>query len=103
MSLKEIAEKAGVSVSTVSRVISDKDSKAASKQVKERIWSIVRETGYVPDTNAQHLRMRGSTSKKPVNNKYYACVYARNQDNKDMFFPSWRRPSSMRHIKVITF
>lgn len=86
MSLKEIAERAGVSVSTVSRVLSDKDTKAASKEVKERIWNLVRETGYVPDSNAQRLRRRGESSKKQTNNKYYACVYARNQDNKDMFF-----------------
>ena len=44
MTLKEIAQKAGVSISTVSRVINNQNSKAASKEVQDRIWQIVRET-----------------------------------------------------------
>ena len=37
MKLKDIAKAAGVSTSTVSRVLNDKDTKAASKEVKNRI------------------------------------------------------------------
>ena len=43
MRLKDIAEKVGVSTSTVSRVLNDRDTKAASKKVKERVWQAVRE------------------------------------------------------------
>ena len=48
MTLKEIAKEAGVSISTVSRVLNQPNTKAASAQVQERIWNIVRKTGYVP-------------------------------------------------------
>ena len=38
MTLKEIARQANVSVSTVSRVINQKNTKAASPEVQERIF-----------------------------------------------------------------
>lgn len=85
MTLKDVAQMAGVSVSTVSRVINDKETKAASKQVRERIWDIIRETGYVPNANAQYLRKNSSPSNPGSCKRYYACIYARSQ-NKDMFF-----------------
>ena len=44
MTMKEIAALAGVSASTVSRVINHPDSKAASKEVENRIWEIVGRT-----------------------------------------------------------
>ena len=55
MTLKEIAQKAGVSISTVSRVINNQNSKAASKEVQDRIWQIVRETGYTPNISAKAI------------------------------------------------
>ena len=87
MKLKDIAKAAGVSTSTVSRVLNDKDTKAASKEVKNRIWEIVRETGFVPNENAQNLRRSGLSQKRDTDGKhYYAMIYSRSQDNKDMFF-----------------
>ena len=58
MTLKEIAKEAGVSISTVSRVINNNDTRAASKEVQERLWEIVRRTGYVPNTSARELKMK---------------------------------------------
>ena len=52
MTLKEIAQEAGVSISTVSRVINQGNSNVASKEVQNRIWEIVRRTGYIPNSNA---------------------------------------------------
>ena len=49
MTLKEIAKEAGVSVSTVSRVINQENTKAASPKVQARIWEIIRRTGYSPN------------------------------------------------------
>lgn len=87
MTLRDIAKAAGVSISTVSRVLNDKDTKAASKEVQDRIWEIIRETGYIPNADAQNLRRSGKVSKRVVSEKhYYAIVYARSQDNKDLFF-----------------
>lgn len=60
MTLKEIASLAGVSPSTVSRVINHPGSKAASRKVEDKIWQIVRETGYIPDISARSLKLHGT-------------------------------------------
>lgn len=86
MTLKDIAQEAGVSVSTVSRVLNDRNTKAASKEVRERIWKIIRDTGYVPNRNAQYLRRESSVNSVERKKQYFACIYARSADNKDMFF-----------------
>ena len=57
MTLKEIARQANVSVSTVSRVINQKNTKAASPEVQERIWKIVRKSGYTPNATARSLKL----------------------------------------------
>lgn len=86
MTLKDIAQEAGVSVSTVSRVLNDRDTKAASREVRERIWKIIRDTDYVPNRNAQYLRKRSEGNRTERKKHYFACIYARSADNKDMFF-----------------
>ena len=73
MTLKEIAKEAGVSVSTVSRVINN-NSKAASKEVQERIWEIVRRTGYTPNSVAQNLKQGGLRLPKPNPAPLPACL-----------------------------
>ena len=89
MTLKEIAQKAGVSISTVSRVINSQNSKAASKEVQDRIWQIVRETGYTPNISAKSLQ-KGVQA--PINTRSLACVFARTPDSpNDPFFSSLAR------------
>lgn len=56
MTLKEIATQAGVSISTVSRVINKSGRCPASKEVQDRIWEIVRQTGYTPNSSARQLK-----------------------------------------------
>ena len=58
MTLKDIAKKAGVSISTVSRIINGNSSNAASKEMQDKIWSIARAGGYVPNTSAQALKQK---------------------------------------------
>ena len=84
MTLKDIAARAGVSISTVSRIINDKETKAASREVRERVWRIIRETGYVPNRNAQKLRL--VEKEKGRTGKYIATVFARASDSNDIFF-----------------
>lgn len=55
MNLKDIAELAGVSTATVSRVTNG--SGPVSKKTADRVLRIIREHGYVPDTIAKSLRM----------------------------------------------
>ena len=56
MTLKEIAREAGVSISTVSRVLNQPGSKAAGKEVREKIWDEVRAGGYTPNAAARELK-----------------------------------------------
>lgn len=80
MTLKEIALRAGVSISTVSRVINNKDSKAASPEVQEKIWSIVRETGYTPNAAARNLKLGGYEESAVKKTRSIACIVARSQN-----------------------
>lgn len=54
--LKDIAQRAGVSVMTVSKVM--RDAPDISTTTKARIKAFAQQMGYVPDTNAQSLRTR---------------------------------------------
>lgn len=58
VTIKDVAKLAGVSISTVSRVIND--SKPVSKEVREKVLEIVKETGYRPNDVARSLVTRRS-------------------------------------------
>lgn len=55
MTVREIAEKAGVSIGTVDRVLHGRGR--VSPETKERILSIVKESGYTPNPIARHLKL----------------------------------------------
>ncbi|MBU5479782.1 LacI family DNA-binding transcriptional regulator [Blautia sp. MSJ-19] len=87
MTLKEIAKQANVSISTVSRVINQKNTKAASLEVQERIWEIVRKSGYTPNATARNLKMGKNSQIQNTVPKSIACIYARsNSSVSDPFF-----------------
>ncbi len=87
MTLKEIAKEANVSISTVSRVINQKNTKAASPQVQERIWEIVRKSGYTPNSSARALKLGPSAPSPETESKTIACIYARGDVAvSDLFF-----------------
>lgn len=91
MTLKEIAAEAGVSISTVSRVINKSSKCPASPEVQKHIWEIVRRTGYVPNATARDLK-RGTTSGREVPSRSIACLFARASDAEtDLFFSSLAR------------
>lgn len=58
VTIKDVAKKAGVSISTVSRVIND--SKPVSSGIKDRVLKVIEETGYVPNPVARSLVMKKS-------------------------------------------
>lgn len=64
ITLKDIAKEAGVAISTVSRVVNRTQKNAASPQVQEKIWSLVKKYNYVPNPVARSLKMASTT---PVN------------------------------------
>lgn len=82
MTLKEIAAMAGVSVSTVSRVLNCPENTFASEPVRERIWQIVRETGYVPNAVARSLKI-GSQNGGLVLSHTIMCFLGRSQAPSD--------------------
>ena len=59
VTLKDIAERAGVSSMTVSRVMNGKRG-AVSQETSERIKKIAQEMGYVPNSSARALASRSS-------------------------------------------
>ena len=65
MTLKEIAQEAGVSISTVSRVVHKNSPGAASKEVQDKIWEIVRRTGYTPNSTARTLKLGEQEAAQP--------------------------------------
>lgn len=84
MTLKEIAKLAGVAPSTVSRVLNQPDSSAASAETRDRIWEIVRQTGYVPNQSARALRMGAENA---AASKSICCIFARSDEMmNDPFF-----------------
>ena len=59
MTLKDIAEMAGVSTMTVSNVINGKTSRVSQK-TRDKINSIIEEYNYVPNMNARSLSNNSS-------------------------------------------
>jgi DNA-binding LacI/PurR family transcriptional regulator len=57
MSIKKIAQKAGVSQATVSRVLNNPGYHCSSPEVRERIWKAAMELNYVPNEAARNLKM----------------------------------------------
>ncbi len=53
ITIKDVAKQAGVSISTVSRVIND--SKPVTDEVKQRVLDVIKETGYIPNPLARSL------------------------------------------------
>ncbi len=58
ITIKEIAQKAGVSVATVSRVLTD--SRAVRPEHRERVMKVARECGYTPNMAARSLVKKGT-------------------------------------------
>lgn len=69
MTLKQVAEEVGVSISTVSRVINQKNPHAASPEIQKKIWDAVQKLNYSTPT----LRNKLIASSTPV----IACLFAR--------------------------
>lgn len=91
MTQKDIAREANVSVSTVSRVINNKGGNVASKEVRDRIWEIVRRTNYIPNDHAQKLRS-GTVSEGNETPGSIECLFARTPfAAKDQFFSELAR------------
>ena len=55
--LKDIAQKTGLDVSTVSRVLNNDTSRMVSKRTRQQVLKVAQEMGYRPHRSARALRM----------------------------------------------
>jgi DNA-binding LacI/PurR family transcriptional regulator len=86
VTLKDISKKAGVSISTVSRIINNDRNKPSSKKTTEKVWKIIRELGYVPNMNARNLS-KGYEKSENIKTHIIGCILASSKETyKDPFF-----------------
>lgn len=99
VTLKDIADMAGVSVSTVSRVLNGASDKVARDEVKDKILEIARNYKYIPNKTAQSLQKGHMTAKT----KEYkiGIIFARlDKDDYNPFFMKISRTITKETVKA---
>ena len=76
--LKEVAQHAGVSISTVSRVVNNDTSRSVSPDTRQRIWEAVTAVGYQPNRTGKEPGKRGPS--KHQAGVRTGCIVAVNQN-----------------------
>lgn len=56
ITIKDVAERAGVGIATVSRAINNSDG--ISSATREKVMRAIEDLGFVPNTSAQSLKIR---------------------------------------------
>ena len=85
MSIKEIANRAGVSTATVSRVLNTPNYKCSSPELRNKIWKIAMEMNYSPNEAARNLR-RGNIDSDEKTYTIQVIVTRTNQSGADPFY-----------------
>lgn len=85
MSIKKIAEKVGVSSSTVSRVLNNPNYHCAKTEIRDKIWKAAIELNYTPNEAARNLKKGGFGKEEKT---YYINVLMTRMDaaQTDPFF-----------------
>lgn len=99
VTLKDIADMAGVSVSTVSRVLNGTSEKVARDEVKDKILEIARNYKYIPNKTAQSLQ-KGNVSSK-IKQYKIGVIFARlDKDDYNPFFMKISRTITKEAVKA---
>lgn len=85
--LKDIAQEAGVSVSTVSRILNTGHADKFRPSTVERIRAIAAKHGYQPNFQARQLRMQSQEALPPVQTKVAELGYALKVPNTQASMP----------------
>ena len=85
MSIKKIAEKTGVSVSTVSRILNKPDYRCSVPGLREKVWSIAMEMNYVPNEAARNLK-KGTQAKESKIWHIHVLMTRTDESRTDPFF-----------------
>ena len=56
VTIKDVAEAAGVCKATVSYVLNDRKDQKISEETKKKVWQVVNMLGYRPNAFAQNMR-----------------------------------------------
>ena len=72
VTMKDVAEAAGVSVATVSYIVNDRKDQKISEDTKKKVLQIINLLGYYPNQNARAL------ANKEIRN---ICIITRDTDN----------------------
>ena len=83
MSINKIAEMAGVSPSTVSRVLNNPNYHCSSEETRERIWKAAMELNYTPNEAARSLKLGKKLQEE--NKTYYINVSSTKNEIKYIF------------------
>ena len=88
MSLKKIAELAGTSVSTVSRVLNHPEHQCNNHALQEKIWRIAEELHYSPNLSARNLRIGQNNVASPFVVDIFLARFQKVQQD-DFFMELW--------------
>lgn len=64
--LKDIADRVGISVPTVSKILNNKSQKCASEKTQDLVWQAVRALGYTPNIHARKVASISNVTKVNV-------------------------------------
>ncbi len=84
MSLKQIADRTGTSISTVSRVLNTPGHTCHIPGLAERIWEVAHEIGYLPNASARNLRLGTTDNTSPFTVDFFLTRF--DSMDKDPFF-----------------